>query len=79
MGADAEAAIGEFFSSNKWYKDPQPSPSSGLQPKRIERPEAEWDETKWRKSNFRENVGIGILFIPVRCSSRRAAGKAKSQ
>jgi len=50
MGADAEAAIGEFFSSNKWYKDPQPSSSSGLQPKRIERP---WDEQGMRQNGAR--------------------------
>ncbi|KAJ7223442.1 hypothetical protein GGX14DRAFT_658132 [Mycena pura] len=42
---------------NKWYRDPQPagaSASGPSQPARVERPESEWDETKWRRSNLRE-------------------------
>lgn len=55
MGQDADDAIDEMLGLNKWYKDPQPA-SSSAPPKRVERPEAEWDSTKWRRSNFSADV-----------------------
>ncbi|KAJ7484759.1 hypothetical protein FB451DRAFT_92159 [Mycena latifolia] len=56
MGARAEeemdAAI-EAMGWNKWYTDPQPAGGASA-PARVERPESEWDESKWRKTNLRD-------------------------
>ncbi|KAJ7770496.1 hypothetical protein B0H16DRAFT_1715167 [Mycena metata] len=56
MGSRAEEEMEDAMESmgwNKWYKDPQPTGGSS-EPARVERPESEWDETKWRKTNLRE-------------------------
>ncbi|KAJ6571730.1 hypothetical protein B0H19DRAFT_1231423 [Mycena capillaripes] len=49
---EMEAAI-EAMGWNKWYRDPQPA-GGAAEPTRVERPESEWDEGKWRKTNLRE-------------------------
>ncbi|KAJ7136010.1 hypothetical protein C8R44DRAFT_976736 [Mycena epipterygia] len=49
---EMEDAI-EAMGFNKWYRDPQPA-GGAFEPARVERPEAEWDESKWRKTNLRE-------------------------
>ncbi|KAJ7151142.1 hypothetical protein C8R46DRAFT_1123408 [Mycena filopes] len=56
MGSRAEEEMEDAIESmgwNKWYKDPQPAGGSS-EPARVERPESEWDETKWRKTNLRD-------------------------
>lgn len=59
MGAEADALMDDALGLNKWFKDPQPAASSSTRTfQRIERPEAEWDSTKWRKSNLRESVRV---------------------
>ncbi|KAK7046666.1 hypothetical protein R3P38DRAFT_2875115 [Favolaschia claudopus] len=50
---EMEAAM-DAMGWNKWHKDPQPAGGSS-EPARVERPESEWDESKWRRSNFRED------------------------
>ncbi|KAJ7839579.1 hypothetical protein B0H14DRAFT_3458638 [Mycena olivaceomarginata] len=49
---EMDAAI-EAMGLNKWYRDPQPAGGSS-EPAKVERPESEWDESKWRKSNLQE-------------------------
>ncbi|KAJ7695453.1 hypothetical protein B0H17DRAFT_1272049 [Mycena rosella] len=51
---EMEDAI-EAMGFNRWYKDPQPAGGAG-EPARVERPESEWDESKWRKTNLREGA-----------------------
>ncbi|KAF8189865.1 hypothetical protein K438DRAFT_1971376 [Mycena galopus ATCC 62051] len=47
---DEEDAAMDAMGFNKWYRD-----SGGAsEPTRVDRPESEWDETKWRKTNLRE-------------------------
>ncbi|KAJ6590610.1 hypothetical protein DFH09DRAFT_1307150 [Mycena vulgaris] len=49
---EMEDAI-EAMGFNRWYKDPQPA-GGAAEPVRVERPESEWDESKWRKTNLRD-------------------------
>jgi hypothetical protein len=58
MGSRADEEMGaaiEAMGLNKWYRDPQPAGGSS-EPAKVERPESEWDESKWRKSNLQEGV-----------------------
>ncbi|KAJ7512068.1 hypothetical protein B0H11DRAFT_1949620 [Mycena galericulata] len=56
MGSRADEEMEDAIEAmgwNKWYKDPQPA-GGASEPARVERPESEWDETKWRKTNLIE-------------------------
>ena len=44
----------EGLPSNRNYRDPMPSNASPM--KRVERPESQWDETKWPKSKAGASV-----------------------
>ncbi|KII88927.1 hypothetical protein PLICRDRAFT_53431 [Plicaturopsis crispa FD-325 SS-3] len=54
-GEDERVVMERLGLGNTWHKDPQPGASgSSRQTARVERPEAEWDSTKWRRSNYKE-------------------------
>ncbi|KAF7983014.1 hypothetical protein HWV62_24646 [Athelia sp. TMB] len=61
MGQAAEDAMDEAMDAmSKWQKDP-PKATSSRTPKRVERPGAEWDSDKWRKSRFTQSLTDGDL------------------
>lgn len=65
MGAEAEAGMEEAMAHfNRWFKDPAPAGGyASCVPKPVDRPESEWDDSKWRKSNLRADVCMGTEFI----------------
>lgn len=79
---EMEAAI-ESMGFNKWYRDPQPA-GGASEPARVEHPESEWDENKWRKSNLREGVRTRRSFLACAYGLSKwtqdtmAKGKAKT-
>ncbi|KAJ3517912.1 hypothetical protein NLJ89_g202 [Agrocybe chaxingu] len=60
MGAEAQAFADEAyelyvkpFAEDAGTKFTDPAPANGTSMKRVERPESEWDETKWPKSKLK--------------------------
>ncbi|KZP12969.1 hypothetical protein FIBSPDRAFT_960911 [Athelia psychrophila] len=52
MGQAAEDRMNDAIDGmSKWQKDP-PKATSSRPPKRVERPGAEWDATKWRTTRY---------------------------